>query len=376
MKKHISTFCIHPFAARDQDTSVTPPVYPSTTYPFIEGDTLPYPGYFSTYNQTRLAKFITELEGGEWGIVVNSGMAAIVASLMAFLKTGDHIILSSELYGGTTRIVKEELSRFGITYSLAGASVESFKEQIRKETKLILIETPSNPYLSILPLDEISALAKQHSIITVVDNTVATPINQQPLQLGFDISIESGTKYLGGHNDLQFGTIVCRDAAMSTDLLRVAKRLGGALSPETCYQAERSLKTLALRVQKHNENAMDVANALEKHELIEKVYYPGLESHYNHDVATRQMKGFSGLMSFEIADQSPDLNSFLKALTVVIPALSFGGLESVICLPSKTSHIGLADERMNRLVRLSVGLEDADDLIIDIDQALRKTIKH
>jgi len=377
MNKHIQTFCVHPAEYQPEEgKSIIAPVFPSTTYSYMDGAELVYPGFLTTQNQLRLAQIMTDHERGEWGIVLNSGMAAISVALLACLKAGDHVILSNELYGGTLNFVSEELSGLGISFSLAGPTLKTFEEQIRKETKVIFLETPSNPFLSVYPLAEISRLASSRGITTIVDNTVATSVNQRPIELGIDISIQSGTKYLGGFNDLQFGTLVCRDRARRSDILRVAKRLGAALSPDHCYQAERNLKTLALRVQKQNENAVDVANFLCKHPLLEKVYYPGLASHPHHAIAKNQMDGFGGLLSFELKKEEVDVNHFLRRLTVVKPALSFGGLESVVCLPAKTSHRGLTKEAriqmgiQDSLIRLSAGIEYAQDIIQDIDQAL------
>lgn len=368
---------MHPINEETRDgESILLPVFRSTTYGYVNGSDLVYPGFLTSPNQLRLSRIMTDLEGGEWGLVFSSGMAAISIALLALLRSGDHIVLSKELYGGTMNLVSGELSRMGISASFADPNLQSFEKQMRRETKVIFIETPSNPLLSVLPLAEIAQLAHARGIVTVVDNTMATSINQRPLDFGIDISIQSGTKYLGGHNDLQFGTLVCKDKSASDDILRAAKLFGGALSSDHCYEAERSLKTLALRVNRHNENGIAIAEFLSTHPLVKRVYYPGLKDHPQHNLAVNQMKGFGGLVSFEIDVDQHRIDMFLKAFKIIKPALSFGGVESVICVPSKTSHRGLSEDARHRLgikpnlVRLSAGIERVEDIIADLKDAL------
>ena len=245
---------------------------------------------------------------------------------------------------------------------------------------MIFLETPSNPGLSIYPLREIATLAQSNGIITVVDNTMATSINQRPLESGIDISVQSGTKFLGGHNDMQFGTIVCKDSSLGGKILQAGKLMGASLSPEQCHAAERSLKTLALRVKKQNENATAVAAFLEKHPVVSKVYYPGLESHPGHDVAIRQMDAFGSLISIDLSASAERVIPFMKSLQLVQPALSFGGLETVICQPTRTSHRDVPEVRRKELgindtmLRISVEIEHVDDIITDLDRALHHAV--
>ena len=247
---------------------------------------------------------------------------------------------------------------------------------LRENTKVVYIETPSNPLLNSFPLKEIASFAKEHGLVTIVDNTFASPVNQLPLAHGIDISVHSGTKYLGGHNDLPFGALSSNKRGHEEIIFSTAKIYGGSLSPHQCYLAERSLKTLSLRIRKHNENALKIAEYLEGNSLVKKVYYPGLPSHRDHQMATQQMLGFGGMLSFEL-DVSPEqLIVFLKSLSIIQPALSLGGVESLICSPVTTSHRNLSSEQrhslgiQDNLLRLSVGIEDADDLITDLKSAI------
>ncbi len=382
MKKQINTLCVHPVEDEERTSAVTSAIYPSTSYSHIDEDERIYPGFFSTYNQKRLGRIMAQHEGGDLGIIFNSGMAAITASMLAFLKSGDHVIFSSPLYGGTMKFATEELPKLGVTYSFAGPSVESFRALVMENTKIIFLETPSNPLLSIFSIAEIAALAKLHNIITIADNTLASSVNQRPIERGFDISIQSGTKYLGGHNDLQFGSLVVKDKSLGDEILRVGKLYGGSLSPELCYQAERSIKTLALRVARQNENALAVATFLSTQHLVTKVYYPGLKDHPDFETASQQMDGFSGVFSFELATGNKGVKLFLKSLSLITPALSFGGVESVICIPAKTSHSAVTSEVRKKLgisdglLRMSVGIEAVTDIISDLRNALDKLSVH
>jgi cysteine-S-conjugate beta-lyase len=371
------THCVHPIQeSRAINDPVTAGVFKSTSYIYENDKPLVYPGFFSTYNQERLGKIMATHEKGKWGVVFNSGMAAISVAVLSFARMGDHVIFSKELYGGTLKFALEQLPKFGIVCSFAEPTVESYKALVRKNTRAIFIETPSNPLLTILPLRQIAAMAERQGIVTIIDNTLASSINQRPIEHGFDISIQSGTKYLGGHNDLQFGTLVARDEEVKDIILPVAKMYGGSLSPELCYQAERSLKTLALRVTRQNENAMKIAEFLLDHPMIDKVYYPGLPTHAGHDIALTQMDGFGGMVAFEINGAPQQISSFLQSLTLVSPALSLGGVESLICVPAKTSHstvpaqtresMGIKDN----LLRLSAGIESCQDIIQDLGNAL------
>ena len=373
------TNCVHPLQGEANETgAVTAAIYPAVAYDYIDKQTLRYPGFYSTYNQERLGKIICSLEHGEWGMVFSSGMAAITTSILSFLSNGDHIVFSKDLYGGTLKFANEELPKRGVVCSFANGDADNFEAMLQHNTKIFYIETPSNPLLNIVSIKDICAIARAKNIITIIDNTFASPINQLPIEEGIDISVHSGTKYLGGHNDLPYGAMVCNSVIYKDAIYNTAKMYGGSLTPNECYLAERSLKTLALRINKQNENAMHIAEYLESHPSINKVYYPGLPSHPQHAIATLQMKGFGGMVSFELDTDLNGIKAFQQNLTLISPALSLGGVESLICSPAFTSHRYLSrDERLaigikDNLLRLSVGIENAADLIEDIEQAIKQ----
>ena len=376
--KNLDTLCVHPISEDENfGGSVTSVIFPSAAYNYLDGE-LQYPGFYSTYNQKRLGQIMASLEHGKWGMVFSSGMAAISTSILSFVQHSDHIIFSRDLYGGTWKFVEQELPKRGISFSYADNTIESFQSLLQDNTKVIYIETPSNPLLNIFPLKEIASFAKKNGLVTIVDNTFASPVNQLPLSLGIDISVHSGTKYLGGHNDLPFGALVSNIPDHKDLIYSTAKMYGGSLSPYQCYLVERSLKTLAIRVQKQNENALNLADYLTKNSVVNKVFYPGLSSHRDHQIALQQMMGFGGILSFEL-DLTPEkVTVFLKSLSIIQPALSLGGVESLICSPVTTSHRNLSAEQRyslgikDNLLRLSVGIEDAGDLITDLRLAILK----
>lgn len=373
------TLCVHPLGKEDSlEGSVTSVIFPSAAYNYLDSDELQYPGFYSTYNQKRLGQIIATLEGGDWGIVFSSGMAAISTAILSFVQKNDHVIFSRDLYGGTWQFAELELPKRSISCSFADNTLESFRSLVRENTKLIYIETPSNPLLNIVPLKEIAEFAKKHGIVTIVDNTFASPINQQPLSHGIDIAVHSGTKYLGGHNDLPFGALTSSIPSQKDAIYATAKMYGGSLSPYQCYLVERSLKTLALRIHKQNDNALQLAKYLSARNAVNQVYYPGLPSHKGYETAVKQMAGFGGMLSFELDVSPENLVVFMKNLSLIQPALSLGGVESLICASAATSHKRLtADQRLSlgikdNLLRLSVGIEDINDLITDIDLAISK----
>lgn len=375
------TICVHPLnKGGNYNGAVTAAIFPAVAYDYLDHKSLQYPGFYSTHNQQRLGEIICKLEQGKWGMVFSSGMAAISTAILSFLSNKDHIIFSKDLYGGTLKFAQEELPKRGVRCSFADNNAESFKTLLQPNTKIIYIETPSNPLLSIVDLEVVAAIAKANNIITVIDNTFASPINQLPLKHGIDISVHSGTKYLGGHNDLPYGALVSNNSDHKDIIHNTAKMYGGSLTPYECYMAERSLKTLALRVHKQNENATIISAYLNTHKYIKKVYYPGLTVHPQHNVAARQMNGFGGMVSFELDTDLDGITTFQRNLKLISPALSLGGVESLICSPVFTSHRYLTrNERLaiginDNLLRLSVGIEDAHDLISDIQQAIEKML--
>jgi len=350
---------------------IVTPIYPSSAYDYETE--VRYPRYYNTPNQKAVVSKIVALENGEDGIIFSSGMAAIMTSLFAMTKAGDHIIFQNDLYGGTHHAALHELNRYGITYTMVDASdPANFEKAIRKETKVIYIETPSNPLLKITDIRAVAGIAKKHKLISMIDNTFASPINQNPIDLGIDVVTHSGTKYIGGHSDLCCGVMVS-SKKLTSQIKGTAVHFGGSLDAQTCYLVERSLKTLALRVHQQNLNALTLARFLDSESKVGSVYYPGLKSHPFYAVAKKQMPGgFGGMLSFELKG-TPD--RFLKRLQYIKRAVSLGGVESTINSPGKTSHAKLSPaERKSvgisdNLLRLSVGIEDVNDLINDIKQA-------
>ena len=372
MNKSIFTQCVHGLESEPEKGGVLTPIYTSTAYNYLEADPLNYPRYYNTINQQEVANKIKLLEWGEHGLVFSSGLAAITTTLMTLLKEGDHAIFQGDIYGGTHYANTSALSKFGIAFSFTeNMEVGSLEKLIQPNTKLVYVETPSNPLLKIVDLAGIARLSKAHGFYSVIDNTFASPINQRPLEHGIDVVTHSGTKYLGGHSDLTCGAVVT-SADIGNKIYKTAVNLGGSLDPQSCYLLDRSLKTLAIRVRQQNDNALQIAHTLSESEKIEAVYYPGLATHPGHKIAKQQMNGFGAMLSFEVMG---DADSFVKILALIKPAISLGGVESTISSPEQTSHAKLSPEQRQEagikpnLLRLSVGNEDVYDLPQDLQQA-------
>ena len=378
MKKNKpETLCVHEGQIKDPlYNGAVSPLYMATAYSYMKGDM--YPRYFNTPNQVGLSKKISALENSEESLIFGSGMAAISTSLLAFLSSGDHVIFQSDLYGGTRNFATEHLNAYGIEFSFADStSLNDFETKIKDNTKVIYLESPSNPLMKIIDLKGIAELSKDNSIITMIDNTFASPVNQNPILLGIDIVIHSATKYLGGHSDILAGSVSSSKKNIES-VFRVGKSLGGNLSDYTVWLLERSLKTLYVRVEKQNKNANEIANFLQNHECINKVFYPGLKNSAFYDLAKNQMKDFTGMLSFEI-DNNISRQIFEKNLNLIQPAISLAGVESTINVPYLTSHKWLPKEEKvkqgisENLIRFSVGIENVNDLKLDITQALKKS---
>ena len=380
-KNKFSTRCVHDGEIKDtMYQGIVSPLFMSTTYPWFGGDAekKPYPRYFNTPNQEFLSKKIASLENGEKALIFTSGMAAISTSIMANVKSGDHVIFQEDLYGGTRNFIKTEFDKYGIEYSFTkGLESEDFTNEIRNNTVGIYVETPSNPLLKIVDLKSISSVAKENSFWTMIDNTFASPVNQNPIDHGIDIVIHSATKYLGGHSDISAGAVVSTEKNINL-ILNSAKNFGGNLSDYTVWLLERSMKTLFIRVREQTNNAKLLAKMLDENSNISKVYYPGLESHPSHEIAKNQMKDFGAMMSFDL-NKNIDVYKFLKNLKVIKPGMSLAGVETTVNFPMKTSHGLLTqDERDNqgignKLIRLSVGIESYEDLYNDLDQAIKNS---
>ncbi|QLG46762.1 trans-sulfuration enzyme family protein [Costertonia aggregata] len=377
-KKGLNTICTHVGELKDEKfKGAVSPLYMSTSYAFEDVDIKRYPRYFNTPNQEALCQKIAALEHTEAALIFGSGMAAVSTALMAFLKAGDHVIFQKTLYGGTYNLATEEFDKYGISYSFTkGLQPSDFEVEIQKNTKVIYVETPSNPLLTITDLKAISQIAKEHGIITMIDNTFASPVNQNPIDFGIDIVIHSATKYMGGHSDICAGAVASTHEHMNR-IFNLAKNFGGSLSDYTVWLLERSMKTMGLRVKAQNQNAQYMAEYLDTNDAIAKVYYPGLPNHPDHVLAKSQMRGFGGMLSFELA-QEYDASLFQKALTLIKPSMSLAGVESTVLSPTQTSHSLLSpEERENQgikdgLIRFSVGIEEPEDLIADVEQALKK----
>lgn len=374
------TKCVHAGDYQDRNVgAVTTPIYTSSSYDFGNGpDGTCYPRYLNVPTHTAVAEKITALENGEAGMATASGMAAISTVLFACLKSGDHAIIQQNIYGGTYHLIEAQMPLFGIDFTLVQArSIDDFARAVKPETKLIYFETPTNPLLTVVDIEALTDLAKSRGILTVIDNTFATPINQSPLDLGVDVVIHSATKYLGGHSDLCAGAIVSSEAIMAK-VREVAINFGGILGAFECSQLERSIKTLSLRVAQHNSNALALAQFLSEHPRVEKVYYPGLEDHPGHETAKKQMRGFGGMLSVEWGGVQSDVLELIGHLKLFRHAVSLGGVESLICFPALTSHekMPLEERRelgiTDTLLRVSVGIEDPADLIDDMKSALEK----
>ena len=380
-KLGLNTICTHTGEVKDEQfKGAVSPIYLSTSYEFLDVDVKRYPRYFNTPNQVHLAKKIAALEHTEAAMIFGSGMAAISTMFLAFLRQGDHLVVQNTLYGGTLNFIKEEFPKYGIEYTFTnGYQVEDFEAALQPNTKLIHIETPSNPLMTITDIKAIAKLGKAKDILTSIDNTFASPVNQNPMDLGIDMVMHSATKYFGGHSDILAGAVASSNEHIER-IWNVGKNLGGSLSDMTVWMLERSMKTLGLRVKTQTKNAMKLAKWLEKHPKVSKVYYPGLKSHPDHKLAKSQMKGFGAMLSFELID-GIDSQQFQKELTLIKSSMSLAGVESTVLSPHLTSHALLTqDERdaiglSNQLIRFSVGIEDVKDLKHDIEQAI-DSVKH
>ena len=377
-KYGINTICTHVGELKDEQfKGAVSPIYLSSSYQFYDVDVKRYPRYFNTPNQEALCKKIAALEKTENALIFGSGMAAISTTLMAFLHKGDHVVLQETLYGGTYNLVVEEFDKFGIEYTFTDSlEIVDFKKAIRSNTKVVFIETPSNPLLKLVDIKAVADLAQEHGIVTMIDNTFASPINQTPIDFGIDIMIHSATKYMGGHSDILAGAVAASNEHIDK-IWNIAKNFGGSLSDFTVWMLERSIKTMNLRVKCQNENALKMANYLEQNPNVDKVYYPGLASHENYELAKAQMKGFGGMLSFELKE-GIDSIEFQRNLQLIKPSMSLAGVESTLLSPSQTSHALLSPEERAKqgikdgLIRFSVGIEEVEDLIADIVQAIEK----
>ena len=359
--------------------AVMPPIYQTSTY----SQTTPggHKGYeysrSANPTRTALENALASIENGKFGLAFGSGLAAIDA-VMKLFKPGDEIISTSDLYGGSYRLFTKIFEGLGIKFNFIGMQdAEKIEAHINKNTKLIWVETPTNPMMSIIDIEAVSKIAKKHKVLLAVDNTFATAYLQQPLDLGADIVMHSATKYLGGHSDVVMGSLVVDNKELADKLYFIQKASGAIAGPMDSFLVLRGIKTLHLRMQRHCENGEKIAKYLKSNPKVDKVYWPGFEDHPNHDIAKKQMTGFGGMISFTTAEGTENSAvTFLEKLKVFTLAESLGGVESLAGHPASMTHASIPKEEREKtgvvdsLIRLSVGIEDDEDLIEDLKQAL------
>ncbi len=379
--KHLETKLIH---AGEPDPlingAVSMPIFQSSTFEY-SGQTsyhdLKYIRLNNTPNHIALHQKLAALENAEAAVVTSSGMAAISTTILALLSSGDHFLAQEGLYGGTHDFFLKDLSALKISFDfIDGDAPQDWQGKLRSKTKAVYVETMTNPLLQIADLKAIVEFAKSNNLISIIDNTFASPINFRPPELGFDLSIHSCSKYLNGHSDIVAGAVIGRKDLIEK-ITRKLNHLGGSLDPHACFLLHRGMKTLAVRLKHQNESALEIARFLENHQAIEKINYPGLESHPGHQRACDLFDGFSGMLSFELKGGVKAAERFIQNITLPIVAPSLGGTESLITRPVTTSHSGLSREDLQKLgisdslVRVSVGIEATEDLIEDFKQALK-----
>jgi len=378
--KHLETKLIHAGEPQPRIAgAVSMPVFQSSTFEYAGQSSyndLRYIRLNNTPNHVALHQKLAALENAESALVTASGMAAITTALLAILSAGDHLLAQGNLYGGTYDFITKDLGAFGISYDLIdGDAPGTWEQKLQPNTRAIFVETMSNPLLQVADLEAVAEFAKEHGLISMIDNTFASPVNFRPPEWGYDLSLHSCTKYLNGHSDIVAGAVIGR-----TDLIeRITHKLnhlGASLDPHACFLLHRGMKTLAVRMNYQNKSALRLARFLENHPLVEKVNYPGLESHPRYSRACKLFDGFGGMLSFEVRGGVEAAERFIQNTTLPISAPSLGGVESLITRPATTSHSGLSPEERHNLgisdglIRVSVGIEATDDLVADFEQAL------
>jgi len=372
-----NTKLIHGGISEDQTTgAVSIPIYRTSTFHQHKLGAEPKWEYGRTGNPTRhsLEQLIAEIEGGKYGFAFASGSAAIHAVFSLF-SSGDHIIVGNDVYGGTFRLINKVLKRFGLEFTVVDTrDLKAVETAIRENTKAIYLETPTNPLLKISDISEIARIAHVHNLKTIVDNTFATPYNQNPLTLGVDIVLHSATKYLGGHSDVVAGLVATADKKIADELFFLQNSIGSVLGPDDSWLLMRGIKTLGVRMRVHQENAQIIFDYLKNNAKVGKIYYPGNPDGEGYEIAKKQMNGFGAIISFELKD-GLDPKNFVENLKLIDLAESLGGIESLIEVPAVMTHsaiprdIRLKNGIRDELIRLSVGVEDSEDLLDDLKQA-------
>jgi cystathionine beta-lyase/cystathionine gamma-synthase len=377
---HIDTKLIHAGEPTPRILgSVSMPIFQSAMFEYA-GETsyhdLRYIRLNNTPNHEALHGKLSALENAEAALVTSSGMAAISTTILAMLSNGDHVLVQNCLYGGTHTFVTRDLEKFGISHDFIDAdNSDSWKRKLRPNTKAIYVETMTNPLLEVADHNAVVEFAKKNGLVSLIDNTFASPVNFRPPEHGFDLSLHSCTKYLNGHSDIVAGAIIGR-AELVEKVKHKLDHLGGSLDPHACFLLHRGIKTLGLRVRFQNESALKIASFLEKHSAVAKVNYPGLPSHRQHTRARELFDGFGGMLSFELKGGVTAAKEFMKKTTIPVKAPSLGGVETLLTLPSTTTHAGMRPEERNALgitdglIRMSVGIEATEDIIEDFGNAL------
>jgi cystathionine beta-lyase/cystathionine gamma-synthase len=362
---------------------LSPPIYQTSTFEVTDNDeqlrTTGSDHFYTRYGNptnTVAEKTVAVLEGVNAALTFSSGMGAITTTLMALLKSGDHIVAQRDIYGGAYKFLSQWLTKMGIETTFVDTiQYEQHKRAIRPNTRLLYLESPTNPTLRVVDFKQTAALAKQHKLVSMIDSTFGTPINQRPAEFGIDLVMHSGTKYLGGHSDLICGAVAGRQELIDK-ILETRTVLGNCMDPHASWVLARGMKTLAVRVARQNENAQRVAEFLSKHDKVRSVHYPFLKSHPQYALAREQMKGGGGMVTFEVEGTGEDARRLSEAMRLFTLAPSLGGVESLVSIPVLTSHLTVAPEERRKMgiteqmIRLSVGIENADDLITDLERAL------
>lgn len=379
-KLQITTQLVHAGEPKPRHNgAIGMPIFASANY-LSEGeeryDDLKYLRLNNSPNHHALADKLASVEGAEAAMVTSSGMAAITTALLSCLSAGDHMLAQDCLYGGTYSFLQEDLVRFGVEVTtVPGSQAEAWKAQLKPSTKLFYVEAMSNPLLEVADLEAVVAFCREHGLISVIDSTFATPYNFRPIAIGFDLCLHSATKYLNGHSDIVAGAVVGSRARIER-FTHVLNHLGGSLDPHACVLLHRGLKTLGLRMERHNANGQAVAEFLESHPSVSRVFYPGLPSHPGHQRAKGLFRGFSGVLSFETQGGTDQVERLMSRLRLPLNAVSLGGVESLITRPAATSHAGMTPQQRAQagigdgLVRVALGIEDTSDLLDDFGQAL------
>ncbi len=384
----IETTLVHGDRTAASGPAVTPPIYQTSTFTFDDADAMAvaaqtptFERFYTRYgnpNHGAVERILAAIEGGEAAMVSASGMGAIASTAIALTASGAHVIAQRMIYDGTRALFNDVLSRFGVDVTYVDQlDTPAFKAALRPNTKLVMLESPSNPLLGITDIGAVSRIAHEAGALVSIDNTIATPINQRPLELGVDVVLHSATKYLGGHSDLIAGVVVSSRELVAR-IWETHHILGSTLGPFEAWLLLRGLRTLEMRVERHNANALAVARAMAAHPRVARVYYPGLESHPGADVARKQMRGFGGLLSIEIDGSFEDARRTIDRLKLFHSAVSLGGVESLVAQPaamwpnSSTSAEARAMGIIPSLLRLSIGIERGEDLIADLEQALQR----